>query len=645
MDHIKSTELSIDILGLSSPIAAATPTELIISPRNQAQLTQINLNSLDLELNLAKNELTTENEKKKTEAESKTEEDNESIKTFTLKENEKSENKEESSENHNEENEEDDEDDDDEDENNNVDVMSNQMSPISQGSPISISSYSPNPYAALNMLASDRSLLSLEKLEEQVKQKIHSRKFREYCNQIINGDIDSICTSLLHEIVRFQDRLYHKNPAKAKMKRRYVMGIREVTKHLKLQKLKCVILAPNCEKIQSKGGLDDAINFIIQTSIEQNVPFVFALGRKGLGKAVNKLVPISVVGIFDYSGAEEYFRRLVELANNAKLAYQEMVEEYEKEECEHLIVMHKLAANEDSIKSELIPTPSVQYQPKLPSHMAHSRTPSNGSNISIEPYFMNYHTHSRSASGTFNYGHTTGGAVGGHSRSASGGGGGTLNIDLNLHGANKHWTHSRTPSNCSNISFISRLSEPISEVGGSVGTLFMGSTNNSTNNLAYFVGGNASTNPASNTLNSAFAAVQYYTEQVRQEMRESESSSANNQPLGKEQSVNELEAVKQEAGQAGNASSGNQSINAVSSSLVNLHLGCINEIDAGNEADTEEHELIRGKAKLKTIKSKQSSIDNENNSQAIGNDETSSSENKEKQVNTPECKQIQDKNE
>lgn len=82
------------------------------------------------------------------------------------------------------------------------------------------------------------------------------------------------------------------------------MGIREVTKHLKLKKLKCVILAPNCEKIESKGGLDDAINLIIQTSMEQNVPFVFALGRKGLGKAVNKLVPISVIGLFDFSGAE-----------------------------------------------------------------------------------------------------------------------------------------------------------------------------------------------------------------------------------------------------------------------------------------------------------------------------------------------------
>ena len=83
-----------------------------------------------------------------------------------------------------------------------------------------------------------------------------------YCNQIVNKDIDSVCTALLQEIVRFQDRLYHKNPVKAKMRRRYVMGIREVTKHLKLKKLKCVILAPNCEKIQSKGKLNEEIMLI-----------------------------------------------------------------------------------------------------------------------------------------------------------------------------------------------------------------------------------------------------------------------------------------------------------------------------------------------------------------------------------------------
>lgn len=37
---------------------------------------------------------------------------------------------------------------------------------------------------------------------------------------------------------------------------------------------------------------------------EQEIPFVFALGRKALGRCVNKLVPVSVVGIFNFSGAE-----------------------------------------------------------------------------------------------------------------------------------------------------------------------------------------------------------------------------------------------------------------------------------------------------------------------------------------------------
>ena len=40
---------------------------------------------------------------------------------------------------------------------------------------------------------------------------------------------------------------------KAKIRRRLVMGLREVTKHLKVKKLKCVIISPNLEKIQSKG--------------------------------------------------------------------------------------------------------------------------------------------------------------------------------------------------------------------------------------------------------------------------------------------------------------------------------------------------------------------------------------------------------
>lgn len=76
-----------------------------------------------------------------------------------------------------------------------------------------------------------------------------------YCTQVLSKEVDSCVTDLLKELVRFQDRLYQKDPVKAKTKRRLVMGLREVLKHLKLKKLRCVIISPNCEKIQSKGEL------------------------------------------------------------------------------------------------------------------------------------------------------------------------------------------------------------------------------------------------------------------------------------------------------------------------------------------------------------------------------------------------------
>ena len=74
-----------------------------------------------------------------------------------------------------------------------------------------------------------------------------------YCSQMLSKEVDACVTDLLKELVRFQDRMYQKDPVKAKAKRRLVLGLREVLKHLKLRKLKCIIISPNCEKIQSKG--------------------------------------------------------------------------------------------------------------------------------------------------------------------------------------------------------------------------------------------------------------------------------------------------------------------------------------------------------------------------------------------------------
>ncbi|KAM6215571.1 LOW QUALITY PROTEIN: selenocysteine insertion sequence-binding protein 2 [Rhynchocyon petersi] len=156
--------------------------------------------------------------------------------------------------------------------------------------------------------------------------KIHSRRFRDYCSQMLSKEVDACVTDLLKELVRFQDRMYQKDPVKAKTKRRLVLGLREVLKHLKLKKLKCVIISPNCEKIQSKGGLDDTLHTIIDYACEQNIPFVFALNRRALGRSLNKAVPVSVVGIFSYDGAQDQFHKMVQLTMAARQQYKAMLE-------------------------------------------------------------------------------------------------------------------------------------------------------------------------------------------------------------------------------------------------------------------------------------------------------------------------------
>lgn len=161
----------------------------------------------------------------------------------------------------------------------------------------------------------------------EIAAKIHSRRFREYCSQVQDKEVDSVASELLKELVRFQDRQFHRDPIKAKAKRRFVLGLREVSKHLKLRKLKCVIISSNVERIKSEGGLDEALQGIIALCQENEVPVVYALKRQSLGKVLLKKVPVSIVGIFNYDGAEEYFKKLIDLTQRTKQAYTEKWEE------------------------------------------------------------------------------------------------------------------------------------------------------------------------------------------------------------------------------------------------------------------------------------------------------------------------------
>ena len=73
------------------------------------------------------------------------------------------------------------------------------------------------------------------------------------------------------------------------------------------------------------GGLDDILAQLLAFCDEKKLPVVFALGRRALGRACGKYVPVSIVGIFDYSGCEEAFHKMMVMVEDARQRYQKLV--------------------------------------------------------------------------------------------------------------------------------------------------------------------------------------------------------------------------------------------------------------------------------------------------------------------------------
>ena len=176
---------------------------------------------------------------------------------------------------------------------------------------------------------------------------IHSRRFREYCNQVLDASLDSNCIKLIECIKRRQDKQMKQQREKEearknqsnyvsrdfnqgpKVQKSIVMGLREVTKHAKAGNLKLVVVAPNLEKVQSKGGLDDAVEKLktacsfINPGAGKNepTPIAFALSRIALGRALNRSVPISTLGIRSVVGFEKEYKKVIDLLEASKDRY------------------------------------------------------------------------------------------------------------------------------------------------------------------------------------------------------------------------------------------------------------------------------------------------------------------------------------
>lgn len=152
----------------------------------------------------------------------------------------------------------------------------------------------------------------------------HSRNFREYCTNILTPGLNRSLEKFLCEIARLQRRHYDKDQNKAKYRRRYYSGLKEVEKHVEFHKVKFVIIAPDIEKIQLEGGLDDQVQKLITVCKQQNVVFCFGLRRRKLGYYTHGTGFVGAIGIANYSGTEKLFRNVLTELALARSEYQSL---------------------------------------------------------------------------------------------------------------------------------------------------------------------------------------------------------------------------------------------------------------------------------------------------------------------------------
>ena len=106
------------------------------------------------------------------------------------------------------------------------------------------------------------------------------------------------------------------------MKKRLLAGLREVTKQVKRRRVKIIFLAPDIQRCPETGGLDEAVEHLLNLVRQADLPIVYALSRRKIGRVLCKKVPVSCCGILNYQAMEDTWKKLSEAVAIAREEYQ-----------------------------------------------------------------------------------------------------------------------------------------------------------------------------------------------------------------------------------------------------------------------------------------------------------------------------------
>ncbi|EJK58394.1 hypothetical protein THAOC_21483 [Thalassiosira oceanica] len=131
---------------------------------------------------------------------------------------------------------------------------------------------------------------------------------RAYASKIADERALPTLVEMLGELMRLQER--SKDDKNARARRRLVMGLREVARGIRSHKVKMVVMANNLDEY---GAIDSKLQEILDLAKAEDLPVIFELNKRKLGKALGKSIKISVVGVQNADGAHAQFKLLKKL--------------------------------------------------------------------------------------------------------------------------------------------------------------------------------------------------------------------------------------------------------------------------------------------------------------------------------------------
>ena len=135
-----------------------------------------------------------------------------------------------------------------------------------------------------------------------------------YGRQVVTPALNGATAALLTRLLELQARLRAREPLKAKARQRLVFGLRECGKALRTKRAKALFVAPNVEQVLAPGGLDDAVDGLLEVAHACGVPVVLALTRARMGALTGRRVKMSAACVLDPSACEDALKGVLRMA-------------------------------------------------------------------------------------------------------------------------------------------------------------------------------------------------------------------------------------------------------------------------------------------------------------------------------------------